>query len=409
MPLLGGIIGGIGALAGGILGGNAARSAARTSAAASRAASDAQMRMYEQTRADLQPQREAQRYALDALLSMTGLPALKGEPAKPAAPAPLRFGTDAQLRHPAFGTGGLSALRPSFYSAGPVSTMGGNGINSVELPEYQSMPTLADILAHRQPEPRKYGGPIHQGRRYSLSEMGHPEGIFDSAGTLQSISTTPQTITAQQDGFVAPLGTNPNTPTNTMRGGGPGSTYADIQNHTNPPPLLPTTPGIPPDFVQTPGAPIPGSSVTENPGGQAGRYNFMTDPGYGFRFDEGQRAIERSAAARGMGLSGGILRELARYGQGLGSAEYGNVYNRLSAIAGLGQTGQSLTAQAGSNAANQQSGYLQNIGDASAAGTLGRASAYGDTLSQLARLYGQGAFSSGSTATGHSAGSIIYP
>ncbi len=130
----------------------------------------------------------------------------------------------------------------------------------------------------------------------------------------------------------------------------------------------------------------------------------MTDPGYGFRFDEGQRAIERSAAARGMGLSGGILRELARYGQGIGSAEYGNVYNRIAGIAGLGQTGQSLTAQAGMNSANQQGGYLQNIGDANAAGTLGRASAYGDTLSQLARLYGQSGPGSGyGTAPGANA------
>ena len=53
-------------------------------------------------------------------------------------------------------------------------------------------------------------------------------------------------------------------------------------------------------------------------------------PGYQFQVDEGNRAITRSAAAKGALNSGGILAELAKYGQGMASTEYGNQVNRLS-------------------------------------------------------------------------------
>ncbi|KKK74367.1 hypothetical protein LCGC14_2884500, partial [marine sediment metagenome] len=58
-------------------------------------------------------------------------------------------------------------------------------------------------------------------------------------------------------------------------------------------------------------------------GGSAPDYSaFYKSPGYDFRFQEGTRAIDRSAAARGQLMSGGIVRELTRYGQGLASSEF---------------------------------------------------------------------------------------
>ncbi len=59
--------------------------------------------------------------------------------------------------------------------------------------------------------------------------------------------------------------------------------------------------------------------------------------GYQFAVDQGNQAINRSAAAKGMGNSGGVLAELARYGQGMASQEYGNQVNRLSGLVGQGQ------------------------------------------------------------------------
>ena len=54
----------------------------------------------------------------------------------------------------------------------------------------------------------------------------------------------------------------------------------------------------------------------------------QNDPGYQFRIDQGNKAIQSSAAARGTLLTGGTLKALAGYSQGLASNEYGNVFNR---------------------------------------------------------------------------------
>ncbi len=55
-----------------------------------------------------------------------------------------------------------------------------------------------------------------------------------------------------------------------------------------------------------------------------------SDPSYQFRLGQGNQAINRSAAAKGMLGSGNVLAELAKYGQGMASQEYGNQFNRLS-------------------------------------------------------------------------------
>jgi hypothetical protein len=55
---------------------------------------------------------------------------------------------------------------------------------------------------------------------------------------------------------------------------------------------------------------------------------------YKFRFNQGQQAVERSAAARGMLNSGNTLAELAKYGQGMASDEYGREFERLSSATG---------------------------------------------------------------------------
>lgn len=54
------------------------------------------------------------------------------------------------------------------------------------------------------------------------------------------------------------------------------------------------------------------------------------DPGYQFRMEQGQKAMDNAAAARGQVLSGAQLREAIRYGQGVASQEYGNAYARYA-------------------------------------------------------------------------------
>lgn len=65
---------------------------------------------------------------------------------------------------------------------------------------------------------------------------------------------------------------------------------------------------------------------------------FFNSPDYQFARDEGTRGIERSAAARGGIASGNTLASLARFNSGLATQNYGNYTNRLSALAGIGQT-----------------------------------------------------------------------
>ena len=116
------------------------------------------------------------------------------------------------------------------------------------------------------------------------------------------------------------------------------------------------------------------------------RQRFKTTPGYEFRFDEGVRALDRSAAARGKLRGGGYARELTRYGQGVASDEFGSYADRLAGIAGMGQGATQSTATLGqqtagniSNAlmtgAGQQGNALMQAGTARASGYAGIANA----------------------------------
>lgn len=111
-----------------------------------------------------------------------------------------------------------------------------------------------------------------------------------------------------------------------------------------------------------------------------GMDQFQADPGYAFRLSEGQKALERSAAARGGLLSGGTGKALQRFGQDYGSQEYTNAFNRyqiernarlapLQALTGMGQT----TAQQISNAGQTMA---SNVGDAMGSAAAARASGY---------------------------------
>lgn len=89
---------------------------------------------------------------------------------------------------------------------------------------------------------------------------------------------------------------------------------------------------------------------------------FYESPDYQFRFREGQRAMDSSAAARGTLLSGAQLRALQEFGSGLASGEYGNYYNRMAGIAGLGQTIQNPYAGAQAGLYNQMIGAQGQFG-----------------------------------------------
>ena len=88
------------------------------------------------------------------------------------------------------------------------------------------------------------------------------------------------------------------------------------------------------------------------------KFNYAADPGYAFRFNEGMKALNAQAAARGGLISGNALRGATQFGQDLGSQEYQNAYSRY-----LTNNAQNLQAY-NTNTANQQ--YLANLGQSSA-------------------------------------------
>ena len=115
---------------------------------------------------------------------------------------------------------------------------------------------------------------------------------------------------------------------------------------------------------------------------QSGDVMGMMDPSYKFRFGEGMKALDRQAAARGGLISGGALKAAQRYGQEFASNEFGNAYNRLASMAGLGQTAtgaqSNAAGQFGANAGNLMTG----AGAARASGYVGGANALTSGLGQ---------------------------
>jgi hypothetical protein len=119
------------------------------------------------------------------------------------------------------------------------------------------------------------------------------------------------------------------------------------------------------------------------------RTDFRTDPGYGFAFDEGMRATEGSAAARGGLLSGGTLKALQRRGQGMADQQYGSYLDRFYNLANMGQNSAAQTGQFGSQSAGRQGAYALDAGAARAGGYLSAAQGVNGAISNGLNFYGR--------------------
>jgi hypothetical protein len=113
---------------------------------------------------------------------------------------------------------------------------------------------------------------------------------------------------------------------------------------------------------------------------------------------EGQKALERSAAARGGLISGGALKAATRYGQDMGSQEYQNAFNRyqtsranqLQPLGNLMSMGQSAASNQGTAAGNYGTNAGQAYmarGQAMGAGQLGMGNTISNALGAAASSY----------------------
>jgi hypothetical protein len=77
-----------------------------------------------------------------------------------------------------------------------------------------------------------------------------------------------------------------------------------------------------------------------------------------------------------------------RFADGLASSDYGDQFNRLSTLAGLGSAAATNSAQLGQNYANAGSNLYGSIGNAKASGYAGVNNAIQGTLSNLFSIPG---------------------
>jgi hypothetical protein len=104
------------------------------------------------------------------------------------------------------------------------------------------------------------------------------------------------------------------------------------------------------------------------------------------------KALERLQASRGSLLSGGAIKGGQRYAQDVASGEYGNAYNRLANLAGLGQTASSQAGTMGQNYAAAAGNLGLQGANALTQGRIGRTSSYTNALMGVGQaLAGYGA------------------
>jgi len=116
--------------------------------------------------------------------------------------------------------------------------------------------------------------------------------------------------------------------------------------------------------------------------------------GLDFGLQEGTKGINARAMSSGMYDSGATLKALTRFGNDYGTTkaegaynrfnnDQGNVFNRLSGISGTGQTATNTISSAGQNSSNNISNLMTGQGNASAAGIVGGANAWGGALGNI--------------------------
>lgn len=101
-----------------------------------------------------------------------------------------------------------------------------------------------------------------------------------------------------------------------------------------------------------------------------------SDPGYQFRLQQGQNALEKSLAARGLGQSGAALKAAQEYGQGTAAQAYNDAFSQwLAKNSGLANYGQ--------NATGTLTNIYGDIGDIGANADLAKSNILASALSNV--------------------------
>jgi hypothetical protein len=152
-------------------------------------------------------------------------------------------------------------------------------------------------------------------------------------------------------------------------------------------------------------------------------------PGYQFTQTQGLKAVQNSAAARGLGVSGAAMKGAASYATGLADSTYNDVFNRalqtfntnyssaannvnrLQSIVGNGQNAAATNGSLGAAAIGNIGNTLMSGANASAAGTVGSGNAISNGLSSIgnnALIYGLTQNNAGGVPSGTTTGNNSY-
>lgn len=223
-----------------------------------------------------------------------------------------------------------------------------------------------------------------------LKGLGLGGGQFDANGNAAAAPGAPT-----RDQFTTNIAATPGNPGHyqgdrggTLVGGTPGTPASTSFNQAGYDQALAnwnSTQGAPgTSMSQTGASPISDGQFTHQ--FNAGDLNANLAPNYQFQLDQGLGAVKNASNMQTGLLSGNTLKGVNDYAQNYAGGAYQqaynnynanqtNIFNRLSNIAGLGQTANQSTGQLAGQTAQGVAGTIQNAGAAQAAGTVGQANA----------------------------------
>jgi hypothetical protein len=134
---------------------------------------------------------------------------------------------------------------------------------------------------------------------------------------------------------------------------------------------------------------LPGADGKVDPNaGAADTKLIQSLPGYQFNLQQGNQAVQRDLAAKGLLGSGAAGKALTQYGQGYAMNESNQYLNGLQSLAGLGQTSAGQTGQIGAYTGAQVGSNQIYAGNAQASGYANQSNAINQGLSGLVGAYG---------------------
>ena len=142
------------------------------------------------------------------------------------------------------------------------------------------------------------------------------------------------------------------------------------------------------------------------PGGQGSQQfnyqDYLNSPAMAFQMQQGQLALDRSAASRGVAMTPGTAQSEAAYNQGIGSQYYQqafnnfqttqqNRFNQLASVAGMGENAAAGVGNNGLQTANITGQNTMNAANGAAAGSIANAnnltSAANSGMNNLSSMY----------------------